>query len=312
MGKDPEGQPALRAELSRQLNSLVEASPGTYRHLYVLDRASGQLLASAESGPDVAQVVPDALLAQAYAPGMREFISVQRNSAAEVVITQQISSIDGQGNPDGPALGLLVAVVVLEAPLHSNEDSMRQILGLSGQIMLVDRDANILFRAVTSVEAGDPQAVARQTVSGTEGARLMTTDAGDEIITVFRYIHLGAADDLSLVVTRRTDDALAVIRGSFWRMLGLVSVFLLAALGLVVFAADRVARAEAQVLALNANLEVRIAERTKELGRANSDLRDSFQRLEQTRDELVRSEKIGSVGGDGRGDCTRTQHTHRK
>lgn len=55
-------------------------------------------------------------------------------------------------------------------------------------------------------------------------------------------------------------------------------------------------RAEAQIRALNEDLEQRVADRTRELTTANAQLKSALATLEHARDELVRSEKLASLG----------------
>ncbi len=55
-------------------------------------------------------------------------------------------------------------------------------------------------------------------------------------------------------------------------------------------------RAEAELRHLNATLESRVAERTRELAQRNAELARTVEQLNETRDELVRSEKLASLG----------------
>lgn len=55
-------------------------------------------------------------------------------------------------------------------------------------------------------------------------------------------------------------------------------------------------RAKQEIEALNARLEVRVAERTQDLERANFELRTSIEALNVARNEIVRSEKLAALG----------------
>ena len=296
MGKSTGSKKFAHDQVSRQLSAIAEASPGSYRFLFIVDRRSSQVLASAYAQPPSVPAFIAPALQEAFEPGMTEYIRVLQDANPQVLLIHQIVSRDAQGNPDGPVLGLLVAGLALDAPLNSNEMSMRQMLGVTGQVLLVDREARVLFQTSADAKVRGLGLVAEQVVSGTEGARLLTASSGEEWITVFRYIHLGASEDISLVVLRGTDDALASIRTAFWRMASVVGMFVLLATVLVLFATSRIARAEKEVKALNASLEQRIVERTRELEKANADLQSSMQHLARTRDELVRSEKLAALG----------------
>jgi PAS domain S-box-containing protein len=56
-------------------------------------------------------------------------------------------------------------------------------------------------------------------------------------------------------------------------------------------------RIEAEIRQLNEQLEQRVAERTRELEQANTDLSSTLQTLRHTQDELVQSEKLAALGG---------------
>lgn len=56
-------------------------------------------------------------------------------------------------------------------------------------------------------------------------------------------------------------------------------------------------RVEAAIRQLNEQLEQRVAQRTAELERANSELSSTLQTLRLTQDELVQSEKLAALGG---------------
>lgn len=55
-------------------------------------------------------------------------------------------------------------------------------------------------------------------------------------------------------------------------------------------------RIEDEILQLNTELEIRVSQRTEELHRANNALSITVERLQQTQDELVRAEKLASLG----------------
>jgi signal transduction histidine kinase len=54
---------------------------------------------------------------------------------------------------------------------------------------------------------------------------------------------------------------------------------------------------QADLMVLNADLEQRVAERTQDLATANAALRTSMHDLQQTRDDLMRNERLASLGG---------------
>jgi signal transduction histidine kinase len=285
------------ALISRRLNALMEASPGTYRSLTIVEPRTARSLCARNENQINTLLHETGALAEASEPGMTEVVRVvDMPEGPGLLVLSQISQHDLQGNPTGKVLGILVAAFDLGAPLVIDDTSIRQALGDTGAVMLVDARAKVLFNSSRSLTNSDHQFVAQQVVSGTEGARVMKAPQGAELIAVFRHIHLGTSDELSLAVTRPTDDALAAIRASFFRMTGLMVVLFALSMGLVVFASNRIAVAQAEILALNTNLETRIAIRTQELEHSNQHLKDTLQNLQNTRDELVRSEKLAALG----------------
>lgn len=53
---------------------------------------------------------------------------------------------------------------------------------------------------------------------------------------------------------------------------------------------------ESELLQLNANLEQRVVERTRDLDRTNQELRVTMETLQRTQDELIQSDKLASLG----------------
>ena len=293
----PDKALVLRTRLARQLSALKEASPGTYRSLDVVEPLTGRVLSASDGSVTSPSQDEPAMLREASEPGMSEVVRlVNTIEGPGILVMSQIVQRDGAGNPTGKVLGILVAAIDLGAPLVSDETSIRQSLGDTGAVMLVDAQAKVLFNSSKSLTNDEHLFVAKQVVAGTEGSRLLKAPQDVELIAVFRHIHLGASDELSLAVTRGTDDALAAIRASFFRMTGLVGVLFLLSMGLVVFASNRIAAVQAEILTLNAQLEQRIASRTQELELSNENLKDTLQNLQVTRDELVRSEKLAALG----------------
>jgi signal transduction histidine kinase len=285
------------AQIARRLTTLMEASPGSYRSLAIVEPGSARALCAGDRNQINALLIQTGALSEVSEPGMTEVVRVvDMLEGPGILVLSQIVQHDSDGNSTGKVLGILVAAFDLGAPLVIDDTSIRQALGDTGAVMLVDAQAKVLFNSSRSLTNSDHQFVAQQVVSGTEGARVLQAPQGAELIAVFRHIHLGAADELSLAVTRPTDDALAAIRASFFRMSGLMVVLFALSMGLVVFASNRIAAAQAEILALNTNLETRIAVRTRELEHSNQHLKDTLQNLQTTRDELVRSEKLAALG----------------
>ena len=285
----------LRESLERQLVQIKESNLGAYNFLYVVDPLSGKIIASSESDWGLPPLEHAAVLAEASQPGLNEFVYLLNESyGPAVVVTDQIGVIDSIGALTGELAGVLVASVGLRGPLESDAGGMRQYLGDDGAVMVLDRQARVL---VTTLVAGEKFGnIGDAVVHGSEGVKVLGANTGHEMVLAFRHLHLGASDGLTLVAVRSTAEALAAIRNTFVR-LGVVGLFVfLLAMSLVLFAARRIAAAEAEIRELNASLEARVEERTHELEQSNTSLIDTLENLERTRDDLVQSEKLASLG----------------
>lgn len=286
---------ALRESLERQLVQIKESNVGAYNYLYALDPLTGIIIASSELDWGLPPAEHNAVLAEATQPGLNEFVYLLEEAyGPAVVVTNQIGVLDAAGVPTGELAGILVTSVGLRGPLESDAAGMRQYLGDDGAVMVLDREARML--ATTAAVGKTFGNIGEAVVPGSEGVKLLSIDTHHEMVMAFRHLHLGASDGLTLVAVRSTAEALAAIRNTFMR-LGVVGllVFLLA-MSLVLFAARRIAAAEAEIRELNAGLEARVEERTHELEQSNSSLVETLSRLESTRDDLVQSEKLASLG----------------
>lgn len=285
----------LRESLERQLAQIKESNLGAYNYLYVVDPLTGKIVAGSE--PDWGLPPPEhvTVLAEATQPGLNEFVYLLDEAyGPAVVVTDQIGVMDETGALTGELAGVLVASVGLRGPLESDADGMRQYLGSDGAVMVLDRRARML--ATTAVAGENFGNIGDAVAHGSEGVKMLGADTSHETVLAFRHLHLGASDGLTLVAVRSTAEALAAIRNTFVR-LGVVGLFVfLLAMALVLFAARRITTAEAEIRQLNASLEARVEERTHELEQSNTSLIDTLGNLERTRDDLVQSEKLASLG----------------
>jgi signal transduction histidine kinase len=220
----------------------------------------------------------------------------QRAAGTGILVLQQIPQLDRGDLPTGVVAAVLVAELALDVPLAADDQSIVQSLGATGAVVLADAFGNVLLDSSAVASNGRNRFVAQQLQAGSETSRELKTPEGVELIATFRHLHMGGADTLSLIAIRTTEDALQAIRSSFVRMSALGFFISLLALGLFVYAANQVARGQAQVLALNAGLEDRIRDRTHELAQSNENLTQTLLTLERTQTELVRSEKLAALG----------------
>ena len=291
---------ALAAPLTRRLATLKEISPGSFRSLYIVAPDGIRVLASDQG--ERSQIAPDHLDAvqETLQPGMTESVrllsSEAQTAGAAVLVLQQIPTRDRNDQPTGTVAGVLVAELALDVVLLTDEEGIVQSLGTAGAVVLADAFGNVRLDSSAIASNARNRFVAQQLQAGSETSRVLQTPEGVELIATFRHLHLGGADTLSLIAMRTTEDALQAIRGSFVRMSVLGLCIALAALVLFIYAANRVAQAQAEVLALNASLEDRIRDRTRELANSNAHLKQTLVELERTQTELVRSEKLAALG----------------
>lgn len=286
---------AVRSRLERELVSVRESRHGVYNELAIVDMNGKTIVGDGSKAARGERW--QALLEDAAQPGVSELISIiDGERGPDIVVARQIVSRDATGNPTGKSLGLLVATLGLLTPLQSEQSAIRQVLIGNGAILLLDWRGRVLAADADGLELNELGAVSDTAVSGTEGVKLLKTTSGKEVIVAYRHLNLGAADGLSLAVVYGKDGALSLAWGGFWRVVILATTMFLIALLVILFVARRLEHGEQQILELNANLERRVQERTHDLSAANSRLQETLVHLEATRDELVRSERLASLG----------------
>lgn len=291
---------ALGTALTRRLATLKEISPGSFRSLYIVGPDGRKVLASDQSVQS--QIDPDHVdaVSETLQPGMTEtvrLVSGETHAAGTgILVLQQIPELDRADQPTGAVSAVLVAELALDVLLAADDQSILQSLGAAGAVVLADGFGHVLLDSSAIASNARNRFVALQLQAGSETSRVLQTPEGVELIATFRHLHMGGADTLSLIAIRTTEDALQAIRSSFVRMSALGFFVSLLALVLFVSAANRVAQAQAEVLALNAGLEGRIEARTRELAQSNDTLTQTLLRLERTQSDLVRSEKLAALG----------------
>ncbi len=288
-----------RAALDRQLMALMDASPGAYNYLYVADAPGRRVLASSQHSQAEPPAPHASLFAPSPLPGVAEFMYLREEGAGlTVLITNEVHGTDAQGQPGAEVVGILVASLNLTAPLQGVEQTLRQTLGETGALVLLDAKSQVRIArgAGVDVNAVNFAYLGPMVEPDSSGAVLVRAPDGREVQMAYRDLHLGVPEGLSLLTLRASDEALASIRASFWRLCFLGLLIFLAAMVLFLIAAQRIARTEAQIRQLNAELEQRVLERTKELGVANSNLSETLTHLQTTRANLAQSEKLAGLG----------------
>jgi len=296
---------AQRELLARQLAAIKDVNPGSYNYLYVNDLKTGELLAASEPEWGLGPVEHAALLDEAARSNMTQLSSVISEAyGPSIVIANKIFGFDEDGSREGEQQAVLVASVSVAASLRRDASSIRQVLGETGAALIVDANGGILYKTAVAGNRLNLDYVVKASTPGTPATMLLSppdkdgvlADAEGEVIAVFRPLNTGGAAGLTLAMIRGTNEALALIRSNFIKMAGLGALVFMLSMALIVFAARRITAAEAQIRALNVHLEDRVEERTHELELANDNLVATLDNLESARDELVRREKLASLG----------------
>jgi len=287
----------VKMMLQRQLHALKESTPGTYNYLYFVDPQNGHLLASSEPDWTTAPQQQRTLILDAAEPGLNQFVYIDNALyGANVFITSQILGKNKDGVPNGTLPAILIASIALNAPLIDQDIAIKQKLGTSGNLFLINQERQILVNLSNTPSKHDYEFIANHIVSGTEGVKLLENNNDETVITVFRHLQLGTENGLSLAVARGTNELLSATHIIFTRMAWLVALLFLGFMVLVRFASKHIAIAESKIVELNHTLENRVEERTHELEQANHCLLETLSNLEHTRDGLLRSEKLAALG----------------
>lgn len=296
---DDRSRSAHRAALQRRLGMIQEVNPGAYDYLYVLDR-QGKVLAASDAAILTGSALVqshEAIHKDALQPGLTEFVYlIQQAGEPVLVVSNQVQGRDADGLPDGEVLAVVVAGISLRAHLTDEGGATERTQGHGGALMFVGPDRRVLGSPASGSGAAALEKVGNHVDPGSEGFKVIPIGDGREMLMAFRHLHLGASEGLSMVALRDSDEALASIRATFARLLGLGIIFFLAVTSLVALAARYIARSEHAIRELNATLEQRVQDRTKELNQANTKLLETLVNLERARDDLVQSEKLASLG----------------
>ena len=286
-----------RAMLSRQLSSVVSANPSTYGYLY-LANADKKMVAVADTYSNTF-VLPkhDPLFEESQSPGMFELVNIgTRFGSPSLMIGNQVLGIDSGGMPDGRMLGVLLADIDLFSSFEGSQTNLYQSLDETAVMLLVDWEGRALIASDKTTPLSQFAYVGSAATPGSEGVKTLVNEQGQEVIAVYRHLHLGASAGLSLVVIRDANAAMSAAQGHLNRVISFGCGVFLMLMAIVLFAARRLTRAENNIRQLNADLEQRVIVRTEELAEANLELQDALRKLEGAKDELVQSEKLSALG----------------
>lgn len=287
-----------RVRMSRALAHLQDIGSGEFEELFLVDATGEKILASISPKPPKLPEVERQQLARSFLPGVQENVQLGENrSLPSIVMTQQVILQKPDGQVAGPLGAVLVARYHLLAPLKAeNLRLIENTLGAAGALALFDATGRQIASSNPGFELMSAPDIARVVQAGTEDTHVLPGPLQGGTIAVFKLLHIGVSNGVTLAILSDTREVLAGTRQVFWRVAGLGCAIFLLAIWLVFFAGGQIARGEAEVRLLNATLEQRVLDRTEALAKANQQLSAAMTTLEVTRDDLVRSEKLAGLG----------------
>jgi signal transduction histidine kinase len=115
-----------------------------------------------------------------------------------------------------------------------------------------------------------------------------------QLVAVMHYDSI--INDQTQLAETAAKEAQEAYQHSFIFMLILSAIVITVGLAISIITIKRTTRAESALQTLNSQLEQRVEERTHALSEANVNLQDSIQKLQDTKVQLIQSEKMASLG----------------
>lgn len=226
--------PSLQAA-QRYMES-VRTAYQSFSSIQLIDARSGRIVISAPKdglvGADLSRLP---LIIRGKEVGQKEVIDQvarEGRSVPALSIIRQVAEITPDG--DSNLLGLMVFQFDLRQIITSSESDDAQILGLTGEILVVGADGSILARTpeVDAIRAGGSEIypLTRLSMGGNEGATLSQGRNGQSVIAAFRYINIAPDIGWGLVVAQDEFEVLAPIHRSAIRWFGFGALELFAVL----------------------------------------------------------------------------------
>jgi diguanylate cyclase (GGDEF)-like protein/PAS domain S-box-containing protein len=235
--------PALAADFERVVDRTLRAYPDRYRQLLIVDPLTHKVLASSQPGEVGSPFFDPDLIQRAGKAGIQELVEqVAGPEGSTLAILRQIQAPDRDGYPDGQMVGLFVAV--LDARLFA-ADSRSASPAMAGQTLLFDSTGRRLAGmagATTSQPDNSLVTLSPHVAPGFEGT-LQETDKNDRMrVVVYRHLQLSGGQGWTLVHFLDQQEALSGLRKDANRLALMGLVLTLAALALIVLAAQRLTR----------------------------------------------------------------------
>jgi diguanylate cyclase (GGDEF)-like protein/PAS domain S-box-containing protein len=241
-----------RERLQRQLMATMGASSAAYKFIYVVAPEGDQVFASTLPQWDRPPPEHRTALQQAAQAGQLQSVHVLNDASGPgLLVTFQIRGQGEDGVPNARLLGTLLANLRLTTSLERDELSMQHTLGLSGAVWLLDSGPTVLFRYPALDEEGDGKYVADLAHAESPGVQAVTMSGGRVVLTAVRRLHLGTAEDVTLVITRGKSESMAAFDDTFVRLTAFGCAVFLLVMGVVVLAVNRVSNVQAQLRKLS-------------------------------------------------------------
>lgn len=214
--------------VQHSVNAWLNMHPDDFQHVRIVHHDDSRIVASTNPAEIGAAFTDATLLARARRPGARELILslTSPNSRPALVWVRQIHASSGEGNDR--LIGWAIVYTEIQDLLQDTWLPSTSRAPLSGQTLLFGGPQQLL----AAVPARDP---ARSFVridpeigQGFEGSLVRTFANGEDYLTVFRTIPVGAAHHWTLVQVLPQSDILADMRWHLGR-----GLFVLLVMGLV-------------------------------------------------------------------------------
>ena len=217
----------------------IESVRTSYRSFYsihLVDARSGRVVISApRDGLVGTPISQDPLMERGLEMGQKEVIGqVARpgTTLPTLSIIRQVAELTSEG--DVRLLGLMIFQFDLRQIITSSEGDDRQVLGQTGEILVVGSDGAVLARSPDgSPSEGDAKPSppeAQLGIGGHEGAGVSLGEHGQSVMAAYRYINIAPDIGWGLVVAQDESEVLAPIHRAAMHWFGFGSLILLAVL----------------------------------------------------------------------------------
>ena len=228
--------------LGEALGGMLDAYPGHYRHVQLLDPESGKVRFSTAAAYLGRHPLAEELLRTMSEPGVDELVRLlpdPEGHGSVLAVLRRVSAPEQDALPPGRPLALILAVLNHEQLLQSADTVVSPLRGGQRQMLLADSAGDVLLNTL----AGQPGAGAVLRLLGVahgfEGSLAQTLETLGEVVASYRHVPINGTQGLRLVHFQRKEEMLEGIGEVRSALIVVGSVFLLVGLILVWGAARR-------------------------------------------------------------------------